>query len=160
MSEHPAFWSAARDRRMATPLDYALRLARGAGYHHPWRLAEFLQRSGFQVFDRSTPDGYPTEDAAYGDSNAMIQRWSLAQDASWALVSLVPDTLQWDGATTDRAWAQKVVDCLAIGLTGRVLGDRSNEAAIDLLMSSAAPPNERVRMIAPVIAQMPEANLK
>jgi hypothetical protein len=160
MSEHPAFWGAARGRRLATPLDYALRLARGTGYHHPWRLGEFLQLSGFQVFDRSTPDGYPTEDTAYSDSNAMIQRWSLAQDASWALVGLVPDTLQWRGAATDRAWAQSVVDCVAIGLTGRVLGERSNQAAVDLLLESDAPPAERIRMIAPVIAQMPEANLK
>lgn len=160
MSEHPAFWEVAMRRRMTTPLDYALRLARGTGYHHPWRISEYLQLAGFQVFDRSTPDGYPAEDEAYGDSNAMIQRWSLAQDAGWALANLVPDPWKWDGAIADRAWAQRVVDSLAIGLTGRVLSERSNQAAIDLLLTSDASVSQRVQMIAPVVAQMPEANLK
>ncbi|MEZ6233127.1 MAG: DUF1800 family protein [Phycisphaerales bacterium] len=160
MSEHPSFWASVEHGRMTTPFDYAMRLARTTQHHHPWRLGEYLQLSGFQVFERSTPDGYPTEDVAYADSNAMVQRWSLAQDASGAIANLVPDSWRWDGVTPDRAWAQRVVDALAIGLTGRVLSERSNEAAIDLLLSTEAPVSQRVRIIAPVVAQMPEANLR
>ncbi len=160
MSEHPEFWAATRARRMTTPLDYCLRLSRGAAWHHPWRMSEYLQLAGFQIFDRSTPDGYPTEDSAYGDSNAMIQRWSLAQEASWALGNLAPDAWRWDGLRADRAWAQRVVDAIAIGLTGRVLGERSNQATVDLLMDSEGSVSERVRMIGAVVGQMPEGNLK
>ncbi|MCA9289263.1 MAG: DUF1800 family protein [Phycisphaerales bacterium] len=160
MSRHPSFWTNVERGRMTTPFDYAMRMARTTQHHHPWRLGEYLQLSGFQVFERSTPDGYPTEDVAYADSNAMVQRWSLAQDASGAIANLVPDSWRWDGVTPDRAWAQRVVDALAIGLTGRVLSERSNEAAIDLLLSTEAPVSQRVRIIAPVVAQMPEANLR
>lgn len=160
MSEHPEFWAAARERRLAHPLDYALRLSRTTGWVNPWRLSEYLQLSGAQIFDRSTPDGYPTHDAAYSDSNALVQRWSLAQSASGALVNLAPDTLRREGLSPDQQWAQRVVDSIAIGLTGRILSARSNQAAVDLLLESDAPISRRIAMIAPLVAQMPDANLK
>lgn len=157
---HRAFWDQLDARRLAHPLDYALRLGRAAHYDNPWELGSFLDRSGTGLFDRPTPDGYPEQDASYSDSNALLQRWSLAQQAVWSLAQLVPEAWRYADNAGSRRWAQHTVDFIAIGLTGRVLGESSNEAVVEFLMQAPGSSNERVLQVAPLIAQMPEASLR
>lgn len=160
IADHRDFWASMASRRMAHPIDFALRLGRASRFDNPWELGAFLDRSGTGLFDRPTPDGYPQEDAAYGDSNALLQRWVLAQEAVWSLANLVPDAWRYTGAADSRRWAQRTVDLIAVGLTGRVLGDASNEAALDFLMQTTGSTGDRVLQVAPLIAQMPEASLR
>ncbi len=159
--DHKAFWDSMDTPRMRQPLEYALRLSRlSEDQGNPWRIGDFLQRCGTQLFDRSTPDGYPEEDEAYANSNAMIQRWSLANDLRWILASRVPNPVRWTDPDQTPGWDQLVVDYLAIGVTGEVLGDRSNAAALEYLGALEGNSGERVLTLAPFIAQLPEANLK
>ncbi len=159
--DHEAFWDAMDEPRMRQPLEYALRLSRiSEEGDNPWRVGDFLQRCGTQLFDRPTPDGYPEEDEAYADSNAMIQRWSLANDLRWVLASRVPNPVRWTNPEKVENWDQLVVDYLAIGVTGEVLGERSNEAALEYVAALEGNSGERVLALAPFIAQLPEANLK
>ena len=159
--DHKAFWDAMDKPRMRQPLEYALRLSRlSEDQGNPWRIGDFLQRCGTQLFDRPTPDGYPEEDEAYADSNAMIQRWSLANDLRWILASRVPNPVRWTDPDQTPGWDQLVVDYLAIGVTGEVLSDRSNAAALEYLAVLEGNSGERVLTLAPFIAQLPEANLK
>lgn len=160
MSRHPAFWEAAATPRLAHPLDFAVRLCRTTGNVNPWELGEYLQRSGHGLFNRATPDGYPEDDAAYTDSNAMLQRWRFAQVAPWAIADLVPPAWRWSDASLTPDTAQRIVDALAVGLTGRTLADRSNAAALDYLFSAQGPTHERVLSLATLVAQLPEANLR
>lgn len=153
------FWSA--PPRVCTPLDYALRLARlTEDDDNPWRIAAFLQRSGMQLFDRSTPDGYPEEDDAYLDTNAMIQRWALAREVQWVLASRVPDPIRYAQEGSIEGRDQLVVDLLAIQLTGGLLHGASNDAALEYLAGVRGQPAQRVLALAPFIAQLPEANLR
>lgn len=160
LSEHPAFWSAEGDK-IAQPIDYCLRLSRTSSFINPWQLQTFLASSGAGLFDRSTPDGYPEADAAYADSNALVQRWRLARTAQWSLVNLVPGPWRWgsDDVPED-VWAQRVVDVVAVRLTGSVLSPASNEAAVNLLLETEGNRQDRAFTIAPIIAQMPEASLR
>jgi uncharacterized protein (DUF1800 family) len=146
--------------RIATPLDYGVRLLRASGHFNPWRLGEFLQLSGNGVFDRATPDGYPQEDAAYTDSNAMLQRLKLAKDNSWQIAALVPGPWRYGDDVPEDEWTQLVIDVLAVRLTGRVLGAASNTAAIDVLTAATGTRDERLRVVGPFIASLPEANLR
>jgi len=160
LASHPAFFDDDA-ARVAQPVDYALRLGRTTGFINPWQIAEFLNRSGAGLFDRSTPDGYPEEDAAYTDSNALVQRWRLAKEANWSLSSVVPGVWNWGSPTiSDEDWAQLVVDAISVRLTGSVLSDASNEAAVKLLLDAEGTRAERSFTIAPIIAQMPEASLR
>ena len=160
MASHPAFWSTEGDK-IAQPIDYGLRLSRTSAFINPWQLQNFLARSGAGLFDRSTPDGYPEEDAAYADSNALVQRWRLARTAQWSLVNLVPGPWRWgaDDVAED-VWAQRVVDVVAVRLTGSVLSPQSNEAAVKLLLETEGNRQDRAFTIAPIIAQMPEVSLR
>ncbi len=158
LARHDAFLGSMEDTRMAQPLGYALRLARTSGWDHPWAIGDFLQRSGAGLFDRATPDGYPEEDEAYSDSNAMVQRWRMAKHAEWGLVSMLPNPQRYTQAFRNDEWRQRVIDLFAIRLTGDVLGSRSNEAALAFLREAQGDSNQQTLQLAVLIAQLPEAN--
>ncbi len=160
IAHHPAFWRAMEKPKIAQPMDYAIRMARATNQYHPWRIMSFLTSSGTGLFDHPTPDGYPEDDAAYTDSNAMVQRWRLAQDSNWALAGMISKGWRYNDAMSDDRWANLVVDSVAIGLTGNVLSAASHEAALGLLQKSTGNRDNRVRTISAFIAQLPEANVR
>lgn len=187
MATHPAFWAAASTPRLAHPLDYALRLSRTTGANSPWDVGDFLAASGQGMFDRPTPDGYPEADAEGMDSNAMLQRWKLAGKADGVIAGAVPPSLRWndqplekpatpdapdgssDGTPAPNADAQRIVDLIAVRLTGFPLSPASNQSALSVLVRSApalpARPEHwqrdaRIRTVGTFIAQLPETNLK
>ncbi len=160
IAAHPEFQAPDLPEKVCTPFDYAVRLARACGLWHPWGLIEFQQRSGMGVLDRSTPDGYPEEDSAYADTNAMLQRWKFVREYAWALADGVPPGWRW----TEEPWTdegrQAVVDAVAVRLTGRLLGEKSNRAALDVLRAVQGGRDEAVQWIAAFVAQLPEASLR
>jgi hypothetical protein len=164
LAAHPAFWRGDEPGRVTSAMDYAIRLCRVTGHYQPWQVGDYLQRSGRGMFDRPSPDGYPEEDAASADSNAMIQRWRLALQTEWPLSSLVPGPWQQAAGLSDPEWAQRAVDTIAVRLTGRTLGPASNEAAVTFATTAdedgLAPRGQRIRRIGPLVAQLPEANLR
>ena len=145
---------------MTSGLDYAIRLCRTTRHYQPWQIGDFLQRSGHGLFDRPSPDGYPEEDSAHTDSNALVQRWRLANQVRWPIIALVPGSWRWTRALNEGQWAQNVTDVIAVRLTGRLLREPSNQAALDLLTTTDGNREDRVRRVAPFIAQLPEASLK
>lgn len=159
MAQHPDFWESRRQPRVTHALDYAVRISRCSQHYQPWQVGTFLERCGKGLFDRETPDGYPEDDPEQTDTNIMLQRWKLARDSQWALVKLVPHTWRSGRAAQQPGWAQRVVDVLAIRLTGRLLGETSNAAALEVAAGEGHP-GERARIIATTIAQLPEANLR
>ena len=115
------------------------------------------------LFDRATPDGYPEADSAYTDSNAMVQRWRFAQDLAGDIAALVPESWKQEPGKSDPpddGWSQRVIDLLAIRLTGRPLGETSNAAALQMLNETTGHRAERIQKFAPFMAQLPEANLR
>jgi uncharacterized protein (DUF1800 family) len=161
LARHPLFLDAAAPQRVAHPLDYVVRLSRVCGRHDPWRASAYLQTSGQGLFDHPTPDGYPEEDAVYVGTYPIVQRWRVAVDTTEALAGLVPHAWSAEGGELqDEAWAQAVIDLIAVRITGRVLSEASNRAALDILAAAEGSRHDRVRVIAPFIALLPEANLR
>lgn len=168
LARHPDFW-AGQDGlpvpRLTHPLEFALRLHRAAldARSTPAGAAGingFLRRSRVGMFDWATPDGMPRADAAYADSNAMLQRWRLARDLSGSLANLVPGPWRYGPDPTPEGWEERVIDLLAVRLTGRVLTPESRAAALELLRAAQGSRDERTREAAAIVAAMPEANLR
>jgi hypothetical protein len=159
LSEHPRFWET--PPRVATPVDYGLRLARSVENTAAiWSLGTFLNRSGMGLYDRATPDGYPEEDTAWIDSNATAQRWTLGAEVPWAIRVLVPDGMRRGNDGDELGWRQRLVDVTAIRLTGWPLGDASNEAALAFLEDVEGERWRKADQLAVLITRLPEASLR
>ena len=160
IARHPAFWQDAGSAKIASPLDYAIRLGRTTAHTNPWQVTEYLRLCGQGLFDCPTPNGYSEADRAHTDSNATLQRWRLARDTMWQLAALVPGGWRYADSIGERDWQQRIVDVIAVRLTGKVLTPLSRKAAIDLLAETQGSRDERVRVVGPFIAQLPEAALR
>ena len=160
MIDEPTFWTV--PAKVASPIDFSVRLARLARLNNPAPVNELLSHSGMGMFDRSTPDGYPDADGYFTSSNALLQRWHYAQSIQNNFLStgLIPDDWkpadqQWDPATT-----QRLVDLAAMRITGSVLGAQSNDAALKLIADAPANTDGRLHLLATFLCQVPETSLR
>ncbi|MEM1446202.1 MAG: DUF1800 family protein [Planctomycetota bacterium] len=161
---HPEFLDKAEARRLAHPVGFAVRLQRLAGTAKSYAVVDYTNQSGFGLFDRDTPDGYPEEDDAYADTNATLQRWRYADAVSGDLIRRLPNGLAYRNSFPNddekAAWQQSLIDHLAIFITGDLLGETSNAAALDILRSTELTGWERNRLMAQFVAQLPESALR
>jgi uncharacterized protein (DUF1800 family) len=162
IARHPTFWDPALPARLTSPYDYGMRLSRASGYLSPYAMGDFLDRSGMGIFDRETPDGYPEEDQAWADSNALLQRWKFAEGGRWALARLAPSSWRYQREAWTAQRRAALVDVIAQRLTGLPLGPQSRDACVELLAGLEGTGNNdrRTQEIAIFIARMPEANLR
>lgn len=160
IARSPEFWANRGQPKLATPLDYGLRLCRQSGTLNPGALGTFLNRSGMGLFDCATPNGYPEADAAYADSNALLQRWNFSKTLQEKLPTLLPASYLTNTAIWTPELGQGTLDLVAARLLGRTLSERSNQAALSYLQQAQVPPKERFRLAATFITQLPENNLR
>jgi uncharacterized protein (DUF1800 family) len=160
LAEEPAFADA--PEKVASPIDFSVRLARLAGLDNPAPIADFATRSGMGMFDRATPDGYPDSDGYFTSSNALLQRWRFAQVVQAAFVAhnLFPPGWQPSNGGWDPATTQRLVDLAAVRITGRVLSTSSNDAAMQLLAAAPANTAQRLHLLATFLCQIPESSLR
>lgn len=159
---HEKFQPGTVKPRLTTPRDYAVRLSRLANHDNPWHAMNFLTKAGTGVYDRETPDGFPEEDQAYADSNALLQRWHYVRQLEWNLYQFVPHGWRYLPKKEEdrRAHLQRIIDQVAVELTGRHLKKRSNEAALQVGMSIDPKHANNLRQLAVFICQLPEVNLR
>jgi len=158
--DQPGFWDA--PAKIASPIDFSVRLARLAGLTNPAPIMDLASHSGMGMFDRSTPDGYPEADGYYASSNALLQRWRFAQTVqnNFLKNGLIPTA--WKPA--DQGWnpdvTQRLVDLAAVRITGNILSEGTNTAMIELL--AAAPENTegRLHLLTTFLCQAPETNIR
>ncbi len=154
---HPRFWDA--PPRLAHPLQFAMRLYRGTNRMDVGGMSGYLRRSRAGLFDCATPDGHPEEDTAYADTNAMIQRLKLSRDLQYNFASIAPQEMRYaKGELTDLE-KQLIIDMLAVKLTGAVLSEASNTAAVEIF-GSKGNRDEQIREVGSLIGQLPELNLR
>jgi hypothetical protein len=158
MVDSPEFWAAMNRPKVATPLDFSLRLARQSGFTNPGAVVDFLRKSGTGLFDRATPDGYSEVDSDYMSSNALLQRWKLTQALSGPLRRLLPTGLPAENPWTP-ASQEREVSLFATRLLGFPLTGPSREAALDYL-GKAQITDDREKVVSAFVAQLPQASLR
>jgi len=151
------FWASMPTPKIATPLDFSLRIARLTGSGNAGAVRDFLRKSGAGLFDRATPDGYPEADAAYTDSNALLQRWRFTAALSGSLRRLLPSSapMTWEPGAQNHA-----IDLVALRLTGSPLSDSSRQAALQYLARVSPPEADRAKTVATLVAQLPATSLR
>ncbi len=136
IAEHPDFWSA--PPQVATPQDFSFRFGRLCNATNTGAVNDFLNRSGMGLFDRATPDGYPEMDSNYVNSNILLQRWRFSETCRGQLIQMIPRAwINQDPAKVTNADAQRMIDLVAVRMTGRTLSDDSNTAALKFFEEAA-----------------------
>ena len=160
LSDEPAFWSA--PAKIASPIDFGIRLARLAGLGYPGPVNDLASRSGMGMFDRATPDGYPDADGYFTSSNALLQRWHFAQliEKSFLANGLIPHDWRPADNAWDAATLQRLVDLAAVRITGTVLSAGSNEAALQLIAAAPENTEQRLSLLTTFLCQVPETSLR
>lgn len=173
IAAHPQFMKRDLPSRVARPIDYAARLSRCTRSDDHWQVVTYLDKSGMGVFDCVTPNGFSEDDEKYADSNAVLQRWRLAKHHEWRLSTMIPNAWRWSIGADPQRWRQNVIDALAVRLTGSVLGEQSNAAALNVLAGRDEKGNERpvpkpgtdgfnewIQQASAFVASLPEASLR
>jgi uncharacterized protein (DUF1800 family) len=131
---HQAFWDSMGEEKLATPLDYSMRIARMLNHYESGSYHGFLQRSGMGLFEKSTPDGYPEEPQAYADSNALLQRWHLAKEIAWNTYNHINQS--WQVGNNPAQNGIMLAELTAYSLTGKMLEPRSEQAVTELIKTT------------------------
>jgi len=153
--DKPDFWAA--PEKIASPVDFSVRLARMSGLNDPGPIVDFASHSGMGIFDRATPDGYPEADGYYTSSNALLQRWHFAQIVQNSFLNngLIPTS--WRPA--DKGWnpdtMQRLVDLAAVRITGNILSESSNDAAMKLIASAPENTDGRLHLLTTFLCKYP-----
>lgn len=146
--------------RLASPLDYGVRVLRIVESRDVDALQELLNRSGRGLFDCETPNGYPENNGAFADSNSLLQKWNFARRIEEALGRAIPSTLWAGDALTKPGANEKLIDFAAIRLTGRLPEPDSRKAQLDLLAEQVPDPRLKMLQLASFILQSPEAQVR
>ena len=157
---HERFHDPALPSRLASPLDYTVRISRATAQEMAWAAGVCMADGGMGMFDRASPDGYPQDDAAWADSNALLQRWRFAQRARWSLYRLVPGP--WIGQTANQPqrWLPRAADAAAVRLTGAPLSEESHEAVRAFYDATQGEAWARMIELVVFIGQLPETNMR
>lgn len=161
IADSPEFQASARQPKMATPLDFSLRLARQVGPEKAGAVRDFLRKSGTGLFERATPDGYPEADGDYASSNALLQRWNFVSALSNNLRRLMPAAMlpapntPWDNATRRAA-----LDIVAMRLTGLPLSPGARQAASQYIDQVFTGDTDRSKVVTSFVAQLPQSSLR
>lgn len=158
LAEHPAFWASAESGRLASPMDFGVRMSRMMGGGRAPDLGGFLRRSGMALFDRSTPDGYPEACVSWADSNGLLQRWRWA--GQFPVPNLPGDlenkpVAEWTGEDRQRA-----LDAVAMRVNGRLLRENSNQALLRWLEGWQGTPRELAGSLGAMVIRLPETHVR
>ncbi len=140
------------------PVEFGIAVQRTADSYHPWHVINLGDRAGRNLFDRSTPDGYPEANSEYSGSNFQLQKWRFAKD----LEGEFGDALAWSWfdkePMQDPAHREKVIRNAALVLLRQELGPNSFAAAKKVMEQAAKieDHNQRRRLLAVFLEMLPE----
>jgi uncharacterized protein (DUF1800 family) len=156
LAQSPELMRASMDHKLLQPVEFGICSQRSIDARHPWSIIGLGDRSGRNLFDRSTPDGYPEENEEYSDSNSQLQKWSYVKEIEAHFVRDLP----WEWFEKERL-AQPdhraaVIRAVALGRTGRPLGEASVAALDKALQQNVEDHNQRRQLFGTFFMMLPE----
>ena len=156
MAGTPRFMAADLAPKVMTPIEFGVSVQRVSGSMHPWSVIGLGDRSGRNLFDRASPDGFPETNEEYADSNYQLQKWSYCKELEQALAnSLQPGWFEIE-KLKDAAHRDAVIDHAFAARHGAAPSAGSRDALHAILNQDIADPSQRRILFASFLHMMPE----
>ncbi|MES2980754.1 MAG: DUF1800 family protein [Verrucomicrobiota bacterium] len=156
MVKSPHFMAADLPPKVMTPIEYGVTMQRISGSMHPWSVIGLGDRSGRNLFDRASPDGYPETNEEYADSNYQLQKWSYCKELEQTFANALPQDWFDTEKLKDAAHREAMMDHAYATRRGFAPSAPSREALHAILSQDIADPNQRRILFAAILHMMPE----
>ncbi|MEY3395007.1 MAG: hypothetical protein RL346_1243 [Verrucomicrobiota bacterium] len=160
MIRSPRFMATDAPPKVMTPVDYGITMQRISNSFHPWSVIGLADRSGRNLFDRASPDGYPEKNEDYADSNYQLQKWSFCKELEQSLANSLaagwfdPETIK------DPAHRDTIIDHALAARRGAAPSANTRAALHAMLSQEIADPNQHRIVFASFLHMMPEFQIR
>lgn len=156
MVQTPSFMASGLAPKMMTPIEFGVAMQRITNSSHPWSVIGLADRSGRNLFDRASPDGYPETNQDYADSNYQLQKWIYCKELEQAFASALPHHWFEGEKIKDAGHRDAVIDYALANRSGIKPSAPSREALHSVLNQEIADAYQRRILFATVLHMMPE----
>jgi uncharacterized protein (DUF1800 family) len=152
----PHFMAVNLAPKVMTPIEFGVSAQRVSRSIHPWSVIGLGDRSGRNLFDRASPDGYPETNEEYADSNYQLQKWSYCKELEQSFANALPQDQFDKEKIKDASHRDAVIDQAYATHRGSAPSAASREALHSILSQEIADPNQRRILFATFLHMMPE----
>ncbi|MBJ7425203.1 MAG: DUF1800 family protein, partial [Akkermansiaceae bacterium] len=152
----PHFMAVNLAPKVMTPIEFGVSVQRVSRSIHPWSVIGLGDRSGRNLFDRASPDGYPETNEEYADSNYQLQKWSFCKELEQSFANALPQDQFDKEKIKDTNHRDAVIDQAYATHRGSAPSAASREALHSILSQEIADPNQRRILFATFLHMMPE----
>ncbi len=152
----PHFMAVNLAPKVMTPIEFGVSVQRESTSMHPRSVIGLGDRSGRNLFDRSSPDGYPETNEEYADSNYQLQKWSFCKAIEQSFANALPQAQFDKEKIKDASHRDAVIDQAYATHRGSAPSSASREALHSILSQEIADPNHRRVLFATFLHMMPE----
>lgn len=160
MIESPQFMATDAVPKVMTPVDYGVTMQRISSAMHPWSVIGLADRSGRNLFDRASPDGYPEKNEDYADSNYQLQKWSFCKELEHALANGFPQGWFDKEKLKDADYRDTVIDHAFASRRGESPSSKTREASHAILSQEIPDPNQHRILFSSFLHMMPEFQIR
>jgi len=152
----PRFMAVDAPGKLMNPIEFGVVRQRATGSIHPWSVINLGDRSGRNLFDRASPDGYPEDDSEYADSNYQLQKWNFCKEMENALATGLSYSWFDIEALQNQTHRDAVIDIAFAARVGRAPSASTRDALHAILQQDLPDTNKRRSLFASVLHMMPE----
>lgn len=160
MISSPQFMATDAAPKVMTPIDYGVTMQRVSHTMHPWAVISVADRSGRNLFDRASPDGYPEKNEDYADSNYQLQKWSFCKELEQNLTNSIPQGWFEKEKLKDAAHRDHVIDYVIAARRGEAPSAKTREALHAILNQEISDSNQHRILFASFLHMMPEFQIR
>jgi len=156
LATSPAMMASNKNQKVMPPVEFAVATQRSASANHPWSVISLADRSGRNLFDRASPDGFPESNDEYADSNYQLQKWRYCKELEWPLRNHLPSSAFRSAALADESHRDSLID-LAFAFRLGSPSSPTTRAALHKTLSQSIPDdNQRRNLFTSFLHMMPE----
>ncbi|MFU8892176.1 MAG: DUF1800 family protein [Luteolibacter sp.] len=156
LATSPRMMAVDRAKKILPPVEFAVATQRAAVAFHPWSVIDLADRSGRNLFDRASPDGFPESNDEYADSNYQLQKWRFCKQIEWQLRGGIPGPAFHVDALADASRRDALIDFAYATRHGGAPSTTSRDALHQILSQEITDENQRRNLFSTFLHMTPE----